>query len=49
MVQQHTGRYEDGGNSNTSKRTAGRERGLETIHSQNCLKRNNAKVDTRKM
>ena len=24
----------------------GRERELEIIHSQNCLKRNNAKVDT---
>jgi hypothetical protein len=35
-----------GGNSNKSKRTAGRERELETLHSQNCLKRNNAKVNT---
>jgi len=38
-----------GGNSNKSKGTAGKERELETVHLQNCLKRNNAKVDICKM
>jgi hypothetical protein len=38
-----------GGNINKSKRTAGGERELETVHSQNGVKRNKAKVDTCKM
>lgn len=37
-----------GGNSNKSQRTAGREWVLETIHSQNCWKRNNAKLTREK-